>query len=251
MVLQFQAAALGAAIALTAHIGVASAASLIDVDNLLIVGPYQSASGPAAVSNVRFGVRQEDPVYQTWAVGTAGRLDRIDIVGMAWGRRALSEGAYYDDLNFTLTLGVYRGGSAGVPGAVEVGAISKSASELGFGPSLASFDFSPYDISAFEGEVLTFKMFVEACPDMFECGNSWGSLNDLNSAGTTNGYLGGGAFVEFGSGYYPIGDGQDLNFRTWMSAVPEPATWAMMVIGFGGLGAMVRTSRRRAVFSAG
>ena len=110
MVLQFQAAALGAAIALTAHIGVASAASLIDVDNLLIVGPYQSASGPAAASNVRFGVRQEDPVYQTWTVGTAGRLDRIDIVGMAWGRRALSEGAYYDDLNFTLTLGVYRGG---------------------------------------------------------------------------------------------------------------------------------------------
>lgn len=29
------------------------------------------------------------------------------------------------------------------------------------------------------------------------------------------------------------------------SAVPEPATWAMMIIGFGAVGSMVRTSRRR------
>jgi hypothetical protein len=29
------------------------------------------------------------------------------------------------------------------------------------------------------------------------------------------------------------------------SAVPEPSTWAMMIIGFGAVGTMVRTSRRR------
>jgi len=29
------------------------------------------------------------------------------------------------------------------------------------------------------------------------------------------------------------------------SAVPEPATWAMMIIGFGAVGTMVRSSRRR------
>ena len=29
------------------------------------------------------------------------------------------------------------------------------------------------------------------------------------------------------------------------SAVPEPATWAMMIIGFGGVGSMVRANRRR------
>ena len=34
------------------------------------------------------------------------------------------------------------------------------------------------------------------------------------------------------------------------SAVPEPATWAMMIIGFGAVGSMVRTSRRRNAFSA-
>lgn len=35
-----------------------------------------------------------------------------------------------------------------------------------------------------------------------------------------------------------------------VSAVPEPATWAMMIIGFGAVGSIVRTSRRRTAFSA-
>ena len=30
-----------------------------------------------------------------------------------------------------------------------------------------------------------------------------------------------------------------------ISAVPEPVTWAMMLIGFGGLGAVMRTQRRK------
>jgi hypothetical protein len=30
-----------------------------------------------------------------------------------------------------------------------------------------------------------------------------------------------------------------------ITAVPEPATWGMMILGFGGIGAMVRNSRRR------
>lgn len=34
------------------------------------------------------------------------------------------------------------------------------------------------------------------------------------------------------------------------SAVPEPATWAMMIIGFGAIGSMVRASRRRNAVAA-
>lgn len=35
----------------------------------------------------------------------------------------------------------------------------------------------------------------------------------------------------------------DFSFVT--SGVPEPATWAMMIVGFGAVGSIVRTSRRR------
>jgi hypothetical protein len=31
------------------------------------------------------------------------------------------------------------------------------------------------------------------------------------------------------------------------AAVPEPATWAMMIIGFGGVGATLRNRRRSAM----
>ena len=34
---------------------------------------------------------------------------------------------------------------------------------------------------------------------------------------------------------------------TFSGGVPEPATWAMMLIGFAGMGATLRTARRRAV----
>lgn len=35
-----------------------------------------------------------------------------------------------------------------------------------------------------------------------------------------------------------------------LTAVPEPASWGLMVLGFGGLGAALRASRRRAFASA-
>ena len=42
----------------------------------------------------------------------------------------------------------------------------------------------------------------------------------------------------------------DLAFNVdgaFTSAVPEPATWAMFIIGFGGIGLMMRASRRKSV----
>ena len=33
-------------------------------------------------------------------------------------------------------------------------------------------------------------------------------------------------------------------------AIPEPATWAMMLLGFGGLGSVLRRRRSRVVFAA-
>ncbi|WP_293406698.1 PEPxxWA-CTERM sorting domain-containing protein [Phenylobacterium sp.] len=64
--------------------------------------------------------------------------------------------------------------------------------------------------------------------------------------------VGGGFNGEGGGGWYRAYNYGDQ--FTWAefspSAVPEPATWAMMIIGFGAAGAIVRTSRRRNALSA-
>jgi hypothetical protein len=38
-----------------------------------------------------------------------------------------------------------------------------------------------------------------------------------------------------------------ISFSTLNGAVPEPATWAMLLIGFGGIGTAVRARRRAPV----
>jgi hypothetical protein len=38
--------------------------------------------------------------------------------------------------------------------------------------------------------------------------------------------------------------GGNVSFEKLVSSVPEPASWALMIMGFGGLGAALRTKRR-------
>ena len=65
-------------------------------------------------------------------------------------------------------------------------------------------------------------------------------VKGANSDGVHTPYL--AKFFESGTEFQYADGG--LTMST-VSAVPEPATWAMMIIGFGAVGSMVRTSRRR------
>ncbi len=87
----------------------------------------------------------------------------------------------------------------------------------------------------------------------------WLNNSLLNPPGTvTGGPLGATNWSQYGA-QFSVVSGDVLTFKAvgaddslggyvdniTISAVPEPATWAMMIIGFGAAGSMVRSARRK------
>lgn len=66
--------------------------------------------------------------------------------------------------------------------------------------------------------------------------NGFGNGNDLGSGNFTVTGAGGETFAQFRVANVTVSDAV---------GVPEPAAWALMVLGFGGMGAALRASRRR------
>lgn len=229
-------------------LGSAADAATIDVDNFLVGTDGPGTFGVGAMSAVSPSNTTNSVALQTWTVGRTGRLDQIDFfnnVSQAWSEDGAS---IVKGPDFYVTMTVLRGGTVNLPGTIELGSITKAASEIGFSSVTTSFDFSGLGIFASAGEVLTLRMAVETCPEIYHCARIWGSTHTLNE-GNTNSYAGGAAFVVGNDGAIWRSP-WDMNFRTWTSAVPEPSTWAMMIVGFGAVGSMVRTSRRRNAVSA-
>lgn len=115
---------------------------------------------------------------------------------------------------------------------------------------ISGANFIQIDVTALPaGSTYTFSMGSTTTPEGWDVFGS-----------NTNGVLGASLFtgtdegVEHGiSGfkYYDfeaVGAGANVLLHDFVvtTAVPEPATWALMLVGVGGLGAMLRTSRKPA-----
>ena len=55
------------------------------------------------------------------------------------------------------------------------------------------------------------------------------------------------AFTVSGTNFATVTD--SINIQQGAGGVPEPATWGLMIMGFGGIGALLRRSRRAAAFA--
>ena len=71
------------------------------------------------------------------------------------------------------------------------------------------------------------------------------ALGEICNGGRSSGYL--TCNSSYTRSFYFSGKtlGGPVNYTLRISAIPEPATWGMMIIGFGATGSMVRAARRR------
>lgn len=74
--------------------------------------------------------------------------------------------------------------------------------------------------------------------------NQDGTANDLVQGETSTSYIFRTNAFSFTGGTFGVIDGSTLQGVTFAPTVPEPATWAMMIGGFGMLGAAARRSRK-------
>jgi hypothetical protein len=85
-------------------------------------------------------------------------------------------------------------------------------------------------------------------PNATEAGN-YGETYAFINFYDTNGSFDEIRFFQNGGGGYES-DNHTVGFYTAMGGVPEPATWAMMIVGFGAIGAAMRGSSKRNVTNA-
>lgn len=111
--------------------------------------------------------------------------------------------------------------------------------------------FTSIDVSALGFNVSAGQQFtIHLAASQDSIGNrfGWAFGNDIDGNGTV------GAFADYAGGDNHVSEdggnswsvtGFDRGFRTWVEAgaVPEPATWAMLIAGFGLIGAAIRRQR--------
>ncbi|HLZ76552.1 MAG TPA: PEPxxWA-CTERM sorting domain-containing protein [Phenylobacterium sp.] len=153
----------------------------------------------------------------------------------------------YSDLGSTVATGsfTYANGDTGVLGYGDLTAFTVTVSGVTYNlaqvATLTDYVYFGYDTAGND-----FVTNPNTC-GFAGCGFQ-SSLSAINSSGTF-GYF----FNPVPGGYleYSTGRGGSIDKITISGAgTPEPATWALMLMGFGGLGASLRARRTRAVANA-
>lgn len=229
-----------------------SAATLVNVD--------QDARVIRAVnegtSSFGFGVSRRRPgsvppffnsrLVQTFTAGSVGNLERIEFQIFAGSIRDLN-----DRVRFTLIDGDYVTGSRLISGFQDVNFSQiPDANSVFVGQNLISFDASSFAYAIRPGQ--RYSVLFEVLP-----GNEVASLSAFIGipAGVVplpgggfqaitrgSGYTGGGLFFLDPDGSVVASGNEDIGFRSFvaLSAVPEPETWLMFILGFAAIGMTAR-----------
>ena len=180
---------------------------------------------------------------QSVTAGKTGRLARVDVQAQ--------QGSGTGDLIMSIATGI-----AGQPGFATLGSFTIARADVptvagAFAGGLVSVDVSSLAFDLTPGTV--FSIGLAAGPQ--QVGNNvfgW-VIDEVTSTGGSLqpiSYPGGFNQFSLDGGVIWSTTGLDRGFRTWVDtgAVPEPASWAMLIAGFGLTGAAMR--RRRTAVAA-
>jgi PEP-CTERM motif len=120
-----------------------------------------------------------------------------------------------------------------------------------FGATSISFDLSAFGYTVAPGRKFSFDLLFEMGPNATAAigiGTFEGAVPPAPPPITKYVQYAGGTSFSFINGV-PVVTSRDIAFRTTVDvaapAVPEPASWAMMLVGFGLVGATIRRTTRR------
>jgi hypothetical protein len=177
-------------------------------------------------------------------------FDFDTLSGTPTGPLTLSPGAAGQNVNLI----TYEGGNVltgvGVLGNLDADGIGEgalsflfSSDQSQFGFQLVGGDGGDADLSFFRADgSLIQTVTVNNLADAFYGFQSDGGLKDIRGVSITN-------LDEGGIGVDNIKYDVESRIPNPNGGVPEPTSWALMLLGFGGLGALLRQSRRRAAWA--
>lgn len=156
-----------------------------------------------------------------------------DLNGVAWG--GLNSNDYYSEISFLPSLG-YE--------------VTITGFDAGCYQNAASCQSFPFEIT----ELFVFSQATNLSAPAF------GSMSTSGSATPPNGghqtltftlpYSSAGYVLRWGPDGYNAGlDNIRFDVRLVSTSVPEPATWGLMMLGFGAVGGAMRARRRRAALA--
>jgi len=236
-----------AASALAAFCAPAHASSVIDQSNLATLPSGGQYTLVGAAGNFLLGQNHVDiKLAQSVTVGLSGQLTEVDLQLQSLG---------VTGFQYTVTLAkdvVFNPDNSVASYTLLAPSYTLPDSSLG---SLVDIDTSADNIQLNAGDVFWIALSV--------AGNDTGLLAWVNGTKTADGtttwldYAGGSGRaappITSGSNIAPkyntletFNGSHDFAFRTWMDtgAVPEPASWAMMIAGFAVVGSALRRRSR-------